>query len=342
MIKWTAFNLQVVRFRGSVLDCIDELIGLSHHCDTLRAQAAPETQLQVKHEGGYQHGYYRDPNANIKRRFFAVKVSATPPMIPAAAIRLGWSAGLSAFRSGRTLVDPGVFRFVELKPGDTLVLGVYSNDAQDDTWFAVRRVSEPEPFEIYTHDLNHRTSTKIAGDSVQLSTSGQIWFRVYLFDDEVRFAFLPDNPVGHGSFRLAGKYYTEPIKASGEQFSYLAVMVQGDFNPKVASEARDMAVEIAQRHRISLANPGLPQEFVRLDRRYLVVIAFDAARNASEWIAVKFLPDGSAQTMKPDGSLETRVDFAFPHEAQLGGFRIPFAFQVRPDFELSYSVGFPH
>ena len=300
--------------------------------------ASKNAQKSVSHEGNYEFGFYGINNVNA-RRSFAIKVKADEDESFEQQINLALETGRCMFEAGSTLSDPGIFKTVDLKEGETLVMGVHGPISAFDRWLAVRRMKEPKPF-LVSWDSKSNTHVERRRGSETLSSDGCTWFRVYFLDGQVRFAFLPDTPSGYNFFRLVGKYEHEPIKAGDEEFSYFAVLVNGAFNEATALEATKMGLEMVQRSGISLANPGLPQKPIKLgDNRYLVVVAYDAARNESISIPVKF---GHGNSLWRVHSKKEVVRLDPYNEQRLGGFQIPFVLDACDGDQLSYSVGFPH
>jgi hypothetical protein len=313
-----------------------------------RREAAEK--VQPTPEGDYEIGFYRD-SGNDALRFFAVTIDSDPNR-PVSSFDSALNAGQAMFDAGSTLADPGVFKSVYLDEGDTLVMGVCRNGQPINTWLAVRRMREHGRFEVWR--VIPRTESMKAGGSVTLPQvviqGAALWFRVYLLGDregEVRFAFLPDGAPNLESFRLVGKYDREPIKAADEKFSYYAVQVEGAFDSFTVEEAERMGREAVQRHGTSLARPGKMQSPRKLvpdqqnmgRERYLVLVAYDAARNRSEAIPVMF--GGTDDCLLTLDSSNNRALLTPYSEKQLGGFQIPFSFSVNSGFELGYTVDFP-
>jgi hypothetical protein len=302
----------------------------------------------------YEIGFYRVGNSRHYLRFF---VAMLKPRNPDQFVKNAYdiedldlmgkaaNAGRGVFEGGITLTNPGLFKTVKINKGETLIMGVYSNDARYTKWFAVGRMSESTDFQVWKGGNGHTTA--IPGQTETLigqSAIGQsTWFRVYfLIDGRVRFAFLPDNAADFHSFRLVGKYSEGPIKVADEQYSYYAVKVKGDFNWATATEAADMGRDAVQRFGVTLANPCDPQKPIKLASadEYLVIVAYNSARNKFVSFPVIIGASGNLLTLTdPSG----RPDVLFPlTEKELGGFQIPVSVVAGPGLELNYSVGFPH
>jgi hypothetical protein len=103
-------------------------------------------------------------------------------------------------------------------------------------------------------------------------------------------------------------------------------------------EATQLGNATVQRFGISLISPGRPQESVKLDdNQSLVVVAFDTARNQSDGYRVQVDANGNLSVFDLSSVAQTA-----PYTLKLGGFQILFAFDARPDGQLSYSIGFPN